>query len=187
VLVCARAGAERDALERFIKEGFQRNHGAVVRSFMPVLIGLRDAAGDIVGAAGYRPADLEPLYLEQYLDEPIEREIAKRTDEPASARAQVAEIGNFASRDCVAAAAMVTELGRFIVARRHTWVVFTATSTVRGILRRLGINLIDMGSAERSRIAMTSDDWGAYYSADPRVMLGYVPDYHGAREPAWST
>ena len=186
VLSCARTSADRESLERFIQHAFQRNHGAVVRSFMPILIGLRDAAGNIVGAAGYRPADLEPLYLEQYLDDPVERAIATWVPEAAIARAQVAEIGNFACRDCATALAMVSELGRLLVARRHRWAVFTATRTVRAIMSRRGINLIELGPADPSRLLVTNDNWGAYYSADPRVMLGCVPDYCGEHDRSWS-
>jgi hypothetical protein len=175
-----RADPGRQALEAFIRAGFQRVHGATVRSYMPTLIGLTDAAGETVGAAGYRPADLEPLYLEQYLSQPIERSIAMRHAGLAVDRWQVAEIGNFACRDCEAAMAMMGVLARLLRERQHRWVTFTATRKVRGIMVRLGIELAEIGRADPSRIRSATDDWGTYYSADPRVMLGYVPGYRGA-------
>jgi hypothetical protein len=46
-------------------------------------------------------------------------------------------------------------------------------------MRHLGVTLTELAPAEKSRIAMTKDDWGSYYSADPRVMLGYIPAHSG--------
>jgi hypothetical protein len=171
----------REALESFVRRGFRETHGATVRSFMPMLIGLYDATGSVVGVAGYRSAELEPLYLEQYLSEPIERAIARQRPGLLVFRAEVAEIGNFVCRDGEAAQAMVAVLAGLLRDHRHRWVAFTATRAVRGIMRRLGIRLAELGPADPCRIVATADDWGAYYNADPRVMLGYVPEYRGAR------
>lgn len=185
-MLCSRNAAERQGLEAFIQEGFQRKHGAAVRSFMPVLIGLRDRNGAVIGAAGYRRATHESLYLEQYLGEPIEDAITRRHPSMPAARAQVAEIGNFACRDCNTAMTMVSVLAEFLLDQRHRWAVFTATRTVRRIMRHLGIGLSELGQADKSRVVVTDDDWGSYYATDPRVMLAYVPSYRGARDLTWS-
>jgi hypothetical protein len=184
--VCSPNAAGRGELEAFIQDGFQRKHGAAVRSFMPVLIGLRDAAGALVGAAGYRPAARERLYLEQYLGEPVEALVTRRFPAAPVARADVAEIGNFACRDCATAMGMVEVLAEFLLDQRNRWTVFTATRTVRGIMRHLGIGLSELGRADKSRVVVAGDDWGSYYSTDPRVMLGYVPSWRGARDLTWS-
>lgn len=186
VEVCSRNSAGREALEAFIQDGFQKKHGAEVRSFMPVLIGLRDEAGHVVGAAGYRPASREQLYLEQYLGQPIEQVVATRNPHAPVARADVAEIGNFACRDCATAMAMVEVLAEFLLDQQHRWTVFTATRTVRGIMRHLGIGLSELGRADKSRVVVSADQWGSYYTTDPRVMLGFVPSYRGAQDLTWS-
>lgn len=186
IVLCSKNAADRPVLEAFIQDGFRLKHGAAVRSFMPVLIGLRDRSGRIAGAAGYRPASLESLYLEQYLGEPIEHAIGRHFPVPPVQRADVAEIGNFACRDCPTAMTMVSVLAEFLLDRDHRWAVFTATRTVRGIMRHLGLGLSELGPADKSRVAVASDDWGTYYSTDPRVMLGYVPSYRGAQDRTWS-
>jgi hypothetical protein len=186
IALCSTNAADRAALEAFIQDGFQRKHGAAVRSFMPVLIGLRDTSGTIVGAAGYRPAAGQPLYLEQYLGEPIEDTIRRKMPLSRVTRSDVAEIGNFACRDCNTAMSMVKVLAEFLLDQNNPWTVFTATRTVRGIMRHLGIRLAELGHADKSRVVVTSDDWGSYYATDPRVMLGYVPSYRGARDLTWS-
>ncbi len=177
---CSPNSTGRTALEAFIQDGFQRQHGAAVHSFMPVLIGMFDAAGNVIGAAGYRPAARDPLYLEQYLGEPIEAVVARRFPALTVTRTDIAEIGNFACRDCATAMRMVEVLADLLHERGHCWTVFTATRTVRGILRHLGISLTELGWADKSRVVVTGDDWGRYYQTDPRVMLGYVPSWRGA-------
>jgi hypothetical protein len=81
---------------------------------------------------------------------------------------------------------MVKVLAEFLLDQNNPWTVFTATRTVRGIMRHLGIRLAELGHADKSRVVVTSDDWGSYYATDPRVMLGYVPSYRGARDLTWS-
>lgn len=179
---CSLNSADRTALEAFIQDGFRRRHGAAVHRFMPVLIGMFDATSTVIGAAGYRPASREPLYLEQYLGEPIETVVARRFPALTVTRADIAEIGNFACRDCTTAMNMVEVLAQFMLERGHRWTVFTATRTVRGIMRHLGIGLTELGRADKSRVVMTGDDWGSYYQTDPRVMLGYVPSWRSARD-----
>ena len=53
----ARAGsAGRVEVEGFVRGVYARRYGARVRGFTPTLVGLRDADGSIVAAAGYRAA-----------------------------------------------------------------------------------------------------------------------------------
>jgi len=183
VTLCSRNAAGREALETFVQGAFERQHGATVRSFLPILIGLHSPPGVLVGVAGYRPAEREALYLERYLPDPIEACIARRTGTPV-ARAHVAEIGNFACTDCRTALAMVGVLAQFLRDEDQRWVVFTATRTVRGIMRHLGVTLRDLGRADAARALVTGDEWGRYYANDPRVMLGDVRTWHGLRSRA---
>jgi len=40
---------------------------------MPELFGMNNASGELCAVAGVRLANSEPLFLERYLDEPIDR------------------------------------------------------------------------------------------------------------------
>lgn len=183
VIVSSPSAALRPEMEAFIREGFRRTHGAQVHSFMPVLIGLRDHGGQIIGAAGYRSAARERLYLEQYLDGPVEEAITRSYPLQTVRRSDVAEIGNFACTDCACAMTLISILAEFLFDQRHRWAVFTATHTIRRITRRLGIGLTELKRADRTRVASGRDEWGAYYSADPRVMLADVLAWRGAANP----
>ena len=179
-LLCTGSTADRREMETFIIAAFQQQHGAAVRSFLPVLVGLRDPHGALCGAAGYRPAADGPLYLEQYLAQPVEVMISHHAGRGPVARTAVAEIGNFACRDSATAMTMVAVLARLLRDRGHDWVVFTATRTVRGIMRHMGLPLAEIARAERACLTRTADRWGSYYDQDPRVMLGYVPCWRGS-------
>lgn len=180
VIVCSPISAGRPGLESFIQEGFRRSHGAAVQSFMPVLLGLLDHEGRILGAAGYRAAAREQLYLERYLDQPIEKVIGRLHPGQCAARGGIAEIGNFACADSAIAQTLMRVLADFLHDQDQRWVVFTATRAVRRITRRLGMDLREIGRADASRVASATDDWGTYYNSDPRVLLGFVPSWHGA-------
>jgi hypothetical protein len=171
----AGAGApERDELEAFVSAAFRRRHDATVATFMPTLLSFRDRGGGLRGVVGLRAAVPQPLYLEQYLEQPIEAAIAQATGD-AVRREQVVEVGNLAGANCRAAMRMVAQLPAFLLARDYRWIVFTATSTVRGILQGFGAPLVELARADGARVASGPDQWGRYYANDPRVLVGYLP------------
>ncbi len=170
--------AGRAELEKLVAAAFERSHGAMVRSFMPTLVGLEDRSGALRGAAlGYRGAAGGPLFLEQYLDQPIEQAIAARVaDGRKVERERIVEVGNLAGRGCRSAMYLVAQLPRFLVGKGYRWLTFTGTSRVREIIEGFGAPLLDLGAADPARLAAGADDWGRYYDTAPRVMAGWLPD-----------
>lgn len=164
----------RPELEAFVREKFQRGHGATVSTFMPTLLSFRDASGDLRGVIGLRAAAPAPLYLEQYLEQPIESAIAAATGQRVQRR-EVVEVGNLAGANCRAAMRMVAALPSYLLSHDYQWIVFTATNAVRGILQGFGAPLVELAQADGSRVADGSDRWGSYYEKDPRVLAGYLP------------
>ena len=172
----ARADApERAELEAFVRNAFARKHDASVTSFMPTLLSFRDAGGGLRGVIGLRSAAPKPLYLEQYLEQPVEAAIATATGQSVQ-RHQVVEVGNLAGMNCRAAMRMVAALPAYLLARDYRWIVFTATSAVRGILQGFDAPLVELARADGARVANSPDRWGRYYESDPRVLAGYLPD-----------
>lgn len=165
---------ERAELESFVGAAFKRGHDATVSSFMPTLLSFRDRGGELRGVVGLRAAVPQPLYLEQYLEQPIETAIATATGD-AVQREQIVEVGNLAGANCRAAVRMVAQLPAFLLARDYRWIVFTATSTVRGILQGFGAPLVELARADVARVASSPDRWGRYYEKDPRVFAGFLP------------
>lgn len=173
--LCEADDPRRAELERFVGDVFASRHGARVCSFMPSLLAMRNDAGAICSVAGFRCAADQALFLERYLDEPIERAIALSAGRQIS-RSQIVEVGNLAGRDCRSAMRLVLDLPRLLMERGHRWIAFTATDTLRGILASYHAPLLDLGVATASRARSTGDEWGRYYDSNPRVMVGYLPD-----------
>lgn len=165
---------ERGELEAFVAEAFRRGHDATVASFMPTLLSLRDGSGRLRSVVGLRGAVPQALYLERYLDLPVESAIAAATGR-AIRREQVVEVGNLAGSNCRAAVRMVALLPSYLLSLEYRWIVFTATSAVRGILQGLGAPLVELARADGTRVAEGPDRWGRYYDTDPRVLAGYLP------------
>ena len=169
---------ERAEIEAFVRAAFARKHDASVASFMPTLLSFRDASGELRGVIGLRRAEPQPLYLEQYLEQPVEAAIAAATGKRVQ-RHEVVEVGNLAGANCRTAMRMVAELPSYLLARDYRWIVFTATSAVRGILQGFGAPLVELARADGGRVAGGEDRWGRYYESDPRVLAGYLPASRG--------
>lgn len=175
LVTVGRADAGRSAVERYVRRAFWRVHGATVRSFPPTLLALRDRHGRTAGVAGIRAAAGEPLYLEQYLDAPVEVVLGARVGR-AIARASVVEIGSLACSNAPSACELLRSLPQWLCDAGFEWVVFTATRRVRELLGIFDAPLLELCAATAQRVAGGADDWGRYYAADPRVMAGFLPD-----------
>ncbi|MDH4172762.1 MAG: thermostable hemolysin, partial [Betaproteobacteria bacterium] len=87
---------ERRAFEAFIAERFCRAYGARLTHFLPHLLGVMDGLARWQAAAGYAAAGAQALFLEQYLDRPIEQALGAAVGRPL-ARGSIVEVGNLAA------------------------------------------------------------------------------------------
>jgi hypothetical protein len=171
--LCEHTGAARAEAEAFIRERFARCFGARVDAFMPRLFSLRNEAGEICGAFGLRSA-AHRLFLEQYLDAPIEREIAARFGHPVERRA-VVEVGQFCGTYPGVVRAMIRLLTEHLHDEGYEWVAFTGTVSLRNAFSRMGLSPLDMRAADSARLpATTRSAWGSYYEHVPRVLVGQI-------------
>ena len=79
-------------LQRFIGETYARIHGARIEHFARHLIGIRGRDAQWAAGVGYTVANEQALFLEQYLDRPIESEITRRCAQTVS-RSRIVEVG----------------------------------------------------------------------------------------------
>lgn len=169
----APVSASRHAAESFIAGAFHDKHGARIREFLPELVALQNRSGDLRAAVGYRPAGTGALFLEQYLEGPIEQCLAAQIGAPV-ARGTIVEVGNLAGGNCRLARHLVSLLPRHLLDCGYTWVVFTATRVVREMLASVGASLLELAPADGARLAGGGATWGRYYQNDPRVMAGQL-------------
>lgn len=164
----------RKAAEDFIAGGFLRSHNACVKSFLPRLFTLQDSIGCLHAVVGCRRADDEPLFLEQYLDSPIEKILAMRSGLRVE-RNQIVELGNLACRNAQTARRFLSVLPRHLLDQGALWIVFTATTVVRKLIGETGASPLDLAAASSERVADGINRWGRYYKTDPRVLAAYLP------------
>lgn len=185
IVSCEAGDVRRKEAEQYVRARFLRTHAAHIATFMPTLLLLIDASNTISAVAGHRSADEESLFLERYLNRPIEECLADATGARAK-RAQIVEIGNFAADDPRAARAIMSLMAPYLLARGKVWITFTATVSIRRLLLSLGAPCVELGKADGACVRGGDDQWGNYYARDPRVMAGYLP--RARRIPAlWGT
>lgn len=160
----------RDEAESFIHDIFARRYGASVSSFAPRLLVL-EQADRIVAAAGWRGADSGPLFLEHYLDRPIEVVMGQIIGRPVM-RERIAEVGNLAADKPGSSLLIFSDLARRLDQSGHDWVVFTATRELLGMFARLGMPLLVLGLADPARLGPEAMAWGSYYESRPIVVAG---------------
>lgn len=168
----------RDAFEAFIRERFAAQHGARVRHFMPCLLGLEDAEGQLLGALGLRSGAIRPLFLERYLQQPVEAVIAAQHAHNPPRREQIVEVGNLAAGSPGAARLLIVALTDLLVAMGFRWVCFTGTPGLLNSFQRLGLTPLPLGPADPACMGEELADWGRYYDSQPQVMAGDIQAGH---------
>lgn len=176
-----RAHPDRKGLEEFIAQVFYRQYNAKLTHFMEVLIGCRTKEDGWIAGLGFSPLVGRQAFLEQYLDQPVERLIDQATqglDAVKCSRWDIVEFGNFASVWPGASRAMIMRLTEWLFMHRIRWVVFTATNKLKNSFSRLNYNPVQIACADPQRLRGSIQDWGTYYDADPQVMFGDVNAAH---------
>jgi hypothetical protein len=165
---------DRPALEAFIAGHYARIHGARIGHFAEHLIALGDRAQGWSAAVGFTPASSERLFVEHYLDLPIEASISARLGASVE-RAQIVEVGNLAASTAGGARQLIVRMTALLNQLGHTWVVFTATRALLNSFARLEIAPIVLGTADPARLPDGGENWGSYYGTCPQVMTANIP------------
>jgi len=169
--VHARGSAGRGEVEAFIQEIYRERFGADVRHFAPTLVSLRDADGSVIAAAGYRAGDDEPLFLERYLEQPIDARLSETCRHPVP-RHRLVEVGHLAASRAGAGRLVIALLGPHLAAQGFQWVVSTLTQELRHLFLRLGIAPVALGVADPELLGDEATCWGSYYDHRPVVLAG---------------
>ncbi len=149
-------------------------HGASIKHFLPRLLSLRNEQNELVAAFGMRAASTDKLFLENYLDEPIEEVLRRRLGVHVE-RHDIIEVGNLSSSYPGATRKLIVAATSLIHQEGYKWVVFTGTTAVRNGFNRLGIKTVEIGNARVNNLS--EDDralWGSYYENAPMVIAGNV-------------
>lgn len=158
---------DREAVEHFITDIYARAYGANIHVHYPVLMSVRDEAGQILAATGFRPAVNEPLFLEQYLNAPVQ-------DVLQTPRAQIVEIGNLASDGGGASLYLFAALAAYLNYKSFTQAVVTSTDFLERRFRQMGLQPKLHAKADPALLLSDGENWGTYYDTQPHVISGSV-------------
>ena len=133
-------------------------------------------------ALGYRRADEGTLFLERYLDRPIELILGHQLGRPV-ARRNIVEIGDHASAQPQATVALWAAAAELLKDEADI-AVAVVTAPLRSMFRRIGLTFHEIAPACSERLGRHAADWGDYYAADPVVCAGDITAGH-ARLMRW--
>ncbi len=156
----------RYSAEEFIQDVFFKAYAAQVMSFYPLLLSITRQDRSFAAVAGVRPASVEELFLEHYLDKPVEEVLSVP-------REKIVEIGNLAPADSGQARWLITTLSAFMISAGFTHVVFTAVPKLRNAFQRMGLPLSELVEATSDHLSEEErQHWGNYYDEKPVVFVG---------------
>lgn len=182
--------AERPEVETFIANIYADAYDAAIKVQYGSLMSVRDDAGRIVAALGFRSAGHGPLFLEQYLPAPIEILLGVP-------RHQIVEIGNLASSGGGASSFLFAALSAYLHHNGFKQAVVTGTDSLEKRLRKMGLRPLRHAKADPSLLTSSQGanaaaaaptvvdganpdvEWGRYYDTCPHVLSGSVA--HGYR------
>lgn len=173
LVVHAAGHAQRKAVEHYIARVYAQRYGAQVRQFAPLLLTLQ-RRGEIVAAAGWRPAAEAPLFLERYLDAPVELLLQRHAGQHIE-RAGIVEVGHLASHRPGDGRRLIHLLAPHLAQQGVQWVTSTVTRELRHLFIRTGVAPIALGAADAHRLGEEARHWGRYYEHEPLVLAGHLP------------
>ncbi len=166
----------RVELEAFVSERFYKVHHAQIKHFMPKLLSLRDAGQQLRAVCGLRHAHEEALFLECYLNSPIEKVLSAQTG-TSIARHEILEIGNLAILEPACIRSLLASVSVYLHSTDAKWAVFTGISTLKNALNKLQMPLVMLGEAKITSLPEPERaSWGSYYEQRPQVMA--IPRLH---------
>ncbi|WP_374414420.1 thermostable hemolysin [Novosphingobium colocasiae] len=155
-----------------VRSRFLQVHGAPVRPGFANLLDVQ-RAGAPRAVLGYQRAGDAPLFLESYLDSPVEDCLAAVLGRPV-ARGSVIEIGSLAADDAFAMVSLWATAANDLGAQCEI-AVATLTAPLRRMFTRMGVPLHVLAPATAARVSDPAA-WGRYYDADPMVCAGLIAE-----------
>lgn len=173
----------RTTAEAFVQRRFKAAFGAHVSHFCPVLLA-SCADRHLSAVAGFKPAALGPLFLEHYLDQPVETVLSAAFG-VAVERRGVVEIGNFAATTPGAARSIIRLVTAHLYRQGYAWAVFTATRELANAFHRVRLAPQFLADADPRCLPGGGAGWGSYYDHRPAVFGGSIAGgfYALARAP----
>ncbi|KUM53679.1 hypothetical protein AR688_18595 [Rheinheimera sp. EpRS3] len=159
---------QRSSLQQFIQQGFATNYQAKVQHFMPNLLGV-SRNGQWQAVLGLRSAAKTPLFIEQYLPDAVEQLLANHG--LSAERRQLIEIGHLYASNRQSLLQLFVLMAYALDQLNYRYLLCAATTQVRDILSRHGIELTELAEAKADALGEQAASWGTYYDTNPKVCV----------------
>lgn len=160
--------AQRAMLETFVQQKYHAAYAAEVSVFLPLLLQMSNNAQP-QAALGLKPGACGGFFLEQYLNRPIEQEMAEHMGQPVS-RSAIVEIGNLVSERAGSSPVLFVVMAAALEQAGYRWLAFTGTPQVKKLIQRLDSDPLVLNDADPQRLSEGCGQWGRYYDTHPQVM-----------------
>jgi hypothetical protein len=157
---------------QFVAQQYARRFSSLITRFYPHMF-IACENGGCVAVAGFRGAAADTLFLENYLDAPVE-EYLRSSFGSAVDRHHIVELGGFAAINRSSAFALMQYLAPALYELGYEKLVCTANAPIRKCLVKLGLNPVVLAEAASEKVIKGGDDWGNYYASNPRVLAGDI-------------
>ena len=163
----------RPKLEHFISSTYKNIFNATLKSFLPNLVAATSEDDKITAAFGYCDAAQGPLFLECYLERPIEDLLCESLGY-AVKRQQIVEVGNLSIAKCANSVKALRDIASYLQSLGYDWIVCTATRYLRVLFLKSGSRPISIAQASSSNVVSDGTDWGNYYVTIPEILVGNI-------------
>lgn len=167
---------DRIQVESYITDKFRKEYEADVSTFAPLLLSMQ-CKKDLNAAIGLRPAEESSLFIEQYLDAPIEKSI-QVAEGDAVKREEIIELSNLVATRRGSSQLLFIIVGSVLYEAGYRWLVFNATDKVERITRKFPFPMQVICAADSKCLGEHAQEWGRYYETNPRVIVGDIRVAH---------
>jgi len=137
---------------------------------MPNLVALRDSNGILMAAFGWEPAKDHHLFLEQYIDMPIEQLFSQRLGKEIT-RDEITCIGNLAVANPRNAGVLIAHVIQHSLDIGIEWCVATAHHSLQNGLIKGGRDVYALAPADPAKLPEEElQHWGTYYRQMPQIV-----------------
>lgn len=163
----------RPKLENFISSTYKSIFNARLKTFLPDLVAATTANDEIRAAFGYCDATQDSLFLESYLDSPVETVLSQRVGYTVQ-RHHIVEVGNLSITKSVDSVKIMRDIAGYLQGLGYEWIVCTATRYLKLLFLKSGTKPISIAKAHISKVTNDGTDWGNYYVTAPEILVGNI-------------